>query len=96
MTNKQRQQVEGNSNDNGHNKQHKAGSKVCLTVYAISVLPSEDHKKFCHYNNKQQQQQQLLITVPAAIIPNSWAKLVLPLLVLPLLYSLPLLMKLSK
>lgn len=67
MTNKQR--------DNGH-KQHKAGSKVCLTVYAISVLPREDHKKFCHYNNKQQQQQ-LLITVPAAIIPSSWAKLVL-------------------
>lgn len=47
------------------------------------MLPSEDHKKFCHYNNKQQQQQQLLITVPAAIIPSSWAKLVLPLLVLP-------------
>lgn len=57
------------------------------------MLPSEDHKKFCHYNNKQ---QQLLITVPAAIIPSSWAKLVLPLLVLPpLLYPLPLLILVS-
>lgn len=59
------------------------------------MLPSEDHKKFCHYNNKQQ--QQLVITVPAAIIPSSWAKLVLPLLILPppLLYPLALLILVS-